>query len=332
MEKYLTPLYLNFFATNRCQLNCAHCFYHRYLNKPINELSLVDIEKIVQSFAYPLEFLLLTGGEPFLRKDLTEICSIFSTINKTKHINFNTNGWNPGLIYNNLKKISQKITNSTGLSVQISIDGLEKTHDKLRKKGSFQNTLKTIKKLKTLKKIDLSIMTTICRRNLREIEKLASLVRSLNLKHKFQFIRDNYNDVFNLDNNWLNDFRPRLKRLVLPFDEFYKANLKVNKFEQDIKQKLKRKIALKNMEKKRRMVECLAGLSYAVLYPDGKVSFCEPLKPFSNIKDFNYNFKSLWQSEKTENMRKKTERCFCADSCAIITSIYHNQKDKNKHA
>ena len=71
------PLGATFELTNRCNLNCAHC----YINQPANdevarqrELSTEQVKAIIdQMVAAGVLFLTLTGGEPLLRPDFTEI-------------------------------------------------------------------------------------------------------------------------------------------------------------------------------------------------------------------------------------------------------------------
>ena len=325
MKRYKTPLYLNFFVTNRCQLNCLHCFYHRHLNRSVDELKIDDIKKIARSLEQPLKLLLLTGGEPFLKSNLPDICSVFSNLNKTKHININTNGYNPGLISRSLLKIKKGIRSDTGLSVHISLDGFEKTNDRVRGNGSFQNALDTIKRLKTIKDIDLTVITTISKLNLKEIEEFASFIRQLDLKHKFQFIRDSHRYTFNLNAQLLNDFDLISNELLLSNREISKANLLVSKLERDYNQNLKREIFIKNIKNKKRNIDCLAGLVYAVLYSDGKVSFCEPIRPFADIKDFDYSFRNFWESELVRYTKKNTKKCFCVDPCSSLVSIYEHK-------
>src|SRR5512135_1713176 len=64
-----------FFVTSACNLRCSHCFYWQNLNRQ-EDLRLEEIEKIslnLPSFSR----LLISGGEPFLRKELPDIIRLF---------------------------------------------------------------------------------------------------------------------------------------------------------------------------------------------------------------------------------------------------------------
>ena len=79
-EKYLStryPLRGFFELTDRCNLNCVHCFINQpaghkdFLN---SELTTVQVFNILDSLAQAgCLFLVLTGGEVFLRKDFSDI-------------------------------------------------------------------------------------------------------------------------------------------------------------------------------------------------------------------------------------------------------------------
>jgi len=81
LRSFLDPRqvgYLIFYVTNRCNFRCEFCFYYAEIEKgrKPNELSLDEIDQLTRKLG-PLLQLSLTGGEPFLRKDLDEITHMF---------------------------------------------------------------------------------------------------------------------------------------------------------------------------------------------------------------------------------------------------------------
>src|SRR2546427_4750469 len=81
------PVYLVYFITDACNAKCKHCLLadgaHPGWEEPSmtyrkQELSLEEIDKVTASMGKgSLMFLLPTGGEPFLPKDIGEIGKIF---------------------------------------------------------------------------------------------------------------------------------------------------------------------------------------------------------------------------------------------------------------
>lgn len=85
-----TPLYVQFYITARCNLTCEQCNII-YANSDVREATLEEIEKIAANLSkIGVAIVLLTGGEPFVRKDLPEIIRAF--IKNGIHVRMQTNG------------------------------------------------------------------------------------------------------------------------------------------------------------------------------------------------------------------------------------------------
>ncbi len=82
VHRLKTPEVLVFYVLDTCNLRCSHCFYWKEVDDPRNAHSIEEIENLAKSLKEPLELLTLTGGEPFLRKDLVEIVHLFVKYNK----------------------------------------------------------------------------------------------------------------------------------------------------------------------------------------------------------------------------------------------------------
>ena len=144
-----TPVTLIFFVTSRCNLRCSHCFYWQELNACKDELSIDEIRKIASSFKH-LVSLSLTGGEPFVRKDVKEIIEAFCRGCGTKEVGIATNGTFTEATVETIQSVLEEVPVES-LNVQISLDGLEKTHDEIRGiKGSFEKAIATITELKKI--------------------------------------------------------------------------------------------------------------------------------------------------------------------------------------
>lgn len=124
---------------NECNLNCKHC---RVAQKNDKEaLSLKEAKKMLAELWYNGTTMLnLSGGEPFLRKDIFEILDYTK---KFEDIVITTNG----TLLNEEK--CQKLSDYLNVRLSISLDGMGKTHDEFRgKKGTFQKVIDTLPQLK----------------------------------------------------------------------------------------------------------------------------------------------------------------------------------------
>lgn len=71
------PYYVQYYILSRCNLNCRQCNIVE-ANSDLREADLKTIEKIAHNLKkVGVGIVLLTGGEPFLRKDLPEMVKIF---------------------------------------------------------------------------------------------------------------------------------------------------------------------------------------------------------------------------------------------------------------
>ncbi len=120
---------------NECNLNCMHC---RVSEKNDSEkLSLKEAKQLLSELWYNGTTMLnLSGGEPFLRKDIFEI------LDYTKKFEDIVITTNCTLLDEDKCK---KLSTYPNVRLSISLDGLEETHDKFRrKKGAFNKVINTL--------------------------------------------------------------------------------------------------------------------------------------------------------------------------------------------
>ena len=112
------------------------------------------------------------GGEPLLRTDLVEILAFSRSL--PLHTSLITNGT---LLESRVDEISPYINGV----IYVSLDGLDKTHDKIRGvDGCFKKAIRGI--TAAARKVPVTINTTIMAENLNEIEGMVKLARELNVR------------------------------------------------------------------------------------------------------------------------------------------------------
>lgn len=163
--------------TEKCNWHCAHCYQRR--NDP-GELSFAGLK---ETFSQCLELfralripagkahINIGGGEPFLRKDLFNLLEAMNKYNKYIRVQIMTNG---SLITDSIAKDLKKMSVK---GIQVSLEGLKETNDKIRGEGSFEKTINAIRILKK-HKIASRVSLTLTRMNLDDLEDLAGLLKS----------------------------------------------------------------------------------------------------------------------------------------------------------
>jgi hypothetical protein len=77
-------------------------------------------------------------------------------------------------------------------------------------------------------------------------------------------------------------------------------------------------------------IECGMGYDDLVILTNGKIARCEMLKPFANLKDYDFNLNKFYEDENTKLYLKNTSGCFCEHECAIsVTAMSDKELLKN---
>lgn len=129
-NKKFTPMTLTYSVTAACQSKCKTCqigaMYCQDPSRAEKDLTLGEVEKIFSSMK-PIYFFNMSGGEPFLRKDLPEIVEMACRYLKPRVIHTPTNAIMTDRIIENTEKIIKIIRTydaTVPFTVKPSIDGV----------------------------------------------------------------------------------------------------------------------------------------------------------------------------------------------------------------
>lgn len=158
--------------TNLCNLKCKHCYASAGEKFP-NEMTYEEIINVVDQLdELGINYITLSGGEPFERKDIFDIIKYIRQ--KDIHVMITSNG----TLLN--QEIMDKLKKLDIDSIQISIDSYDpEIHDNFRGiKGSFNKAIEGIKLCKA-NGIKVSIMSTLSAINRKNMDKLIELALNL---------------------------------------------------------------------------------------------------------------------------------------------------------
>ncbi len=161
-------------VTRRCNLKCVHCYAHAKNIAFDNELSTSEGKFLIDDLAeFGVPVMLLSGGEPLVRKDLPELADY--AVNKGMRAVISTNGT---LITPQIARTLKDI----GLSyVGISLDGMEAINDRFRGvKGAFRLALKGIENCKNAG-IKVGLRFTINKSNAGQIPEIFKLLEEMDI-------------------------------------------------------------------------------------------------------------------------------------------------------
>lgn len=195
--------------TYKCNAHCQMCNIWKIKNHigEINPQTLYNLPR-------DLKDINISGGEPFLRKDLKEIVSVIKNRCPKANVIISSNGFATELIISQMREIV-KIMPKIGIA--ISIDGIGMAHDKIRGlENCFEKDIETIKKLKEIGVKNIKIGFTLGDYNARELFEIYQLSRELGTELSLTVVHssENYfgkNNVIKDNNemaqalNWLID-------------------------------------------------------------------------------------------------------------------------------
>lgn len=147
---------VNLSVTYACNYRCKTCnIWRKYLENPKLKDQEITLDEYTELFRCNREiiWLSITGGEPFLRSDLTDIViSALENIDKLKVVSIATNGSLTRRIERSLSEILSFMKKPVYLSVEISLDGKEHVHNEIRGvKDAYQKSLETFQRLRRLR-------------------------------------------------------------------------------------------------------------------------------------------------------------------------------------
>jgi len=155
--------------TRRCNLECAHCYISAGPRESAtSELETGECLRIVDELlaVNPAPMLILSGGEPLLRHDLTQIAAYASQRGATVVVGTN------GTLLTDGRIAALKSAGVTGVAV--SIDSLRPSyHDNFRHgTGSLDETVLALGRMRD-QQLDFIIQTTATKGNRAELERIA---------------------------------------------------------------------------------------------------------------------------------------------------------------
>lgn len=178
-------------VTYQCNSRCQMCGIWK---KPSPEkISLEEVKKIPGG----LKDINITGGEPFLNRDLVEIVKIISRKSPDASLIISSNGLATEIIISRMEEI---LRIKSDIGVAISIDGIGEKHDEVRGIiGGFQKSITTIKALKKMGVKKLRLSFTLGDYNISQLKPVYELSQKLGVELSFTLVHSS-EQYFNTQN------------------------------------------------------------------------------------------------------------------------------------
>ncbi|OHB70945.1 MAG: radical SAM protein [Planctomycetes bacterium RBG_16_41_13] len=277
--------------TYRCNAKCNMCDVWHYPTKSGEEITPEDLEKLPSG----LRFINITGGEPFVRKDIEKIIEVVHP--KTQRVVISTNGFFTEKIVNLCKKYPD-------IGIRISIEGLQKANDSIRGIPSgFDRGIRTLLALRKMGMKDIGFGMTIQDKNYKDLLPLYELSNALGYEFATATLHNSHY-FHKLDN--------RIENKDLVCKEFSKLIHELLK-SKSIKKWFRAyfNYGLMNyIYGKERFLKCEMGTEACFIDPSGDVLPCNGMNvkmSMGNIRE--QSFTEIWNSVQAENIRNAVGIC-----------------------
>ena len=199
----------------RCNLACMHCYSISADVDFPGELDTAEVLRVMDDLkAFGVPALILSGGEPLLRRDLFDIAA------RAKALGFYTALSTNGTLID--LPMAMRVRDAGFDYVGISLDGLEATHDKFRRKaGAFGKSLEAVRLCRDMD-VKVGVRFTLTQNNAGDLPGLLDLVEAERID-KFYLSHLNYAGRGNVNRKHDAQFRAAREALELLFARAWSA-------------------------------------------------------------------------------------------------------------
>jgi MoaA/NifB/PqqE/SkfB family radical SAM enzyme len=293
------------------------------------ELSFSEIKNIITEISKFKPNVVITGGEPILRKDIIRILKYIEYKNLQYHLITN------GSLIN--EEIANEIVKLNPSGIIFSLDGPEQIHDRIRGvKGTFKKVVKAINMIKVGSNIPITINCVISSINLPHIEKMIDLAENLNVDLRYEHLMFTNDKIIGMQKKLMKryfnvDYTDTLFGLNnslgnVDTDTLIKKIRYIKNKETDVKISFLPEISINEVQKYYTDIEnytysdrCLFPWIGAMINPYGDVYPCIEFYA-GNLK--THSFKHLYNNQKMKDFRRilKKEKLFpiCARCCFMV--------------
>ena len=337
----MLPMSLTVSVTNLCNSRCRTCYlWQLYQDKPElkeKDFKTWEFEKTFQKLNSKIFWVTMSGGEPFLRADLPQICQSFNQYCSPKIINIPTNSLLPSTIESKTKEILEKCT-GVDLVINLSLDGVGDEHDRIRNvPGNFKLFLDTYERLSRLKSefpnFQIGFHSVVSKFSINGLMDVYEFAKKMNADSYITEVAERRTELFNVDKD-ITPTAEEYKQFINQLSEKIAAESKSGKSVSKTTQAFRLvyyQLVAKELTEQRQIIPCYAGYASAQINAFGDVWPCCVLgysKPMGNLRENDYDFRKIWRSKQATEVRKyiKAGNCCCPLANAHYTNILLNSK------
>lgn len=278
--------YLFWECTQRCNLSCLHCgsdclSSSNYIDMPKDDF--LNVLDQIGDARHPDAIVVITGGEPLLRKDLEE-CG-FEIRKRGYRWGIVSNGYH----YDRERHIS--LLNAGMGSITISLDGTRDNHNWLRNNPrSYDRAIEALQLIAQSDRLTSDVVTCVNKKNIHELEAIYQAIKNTGMKNWRLFTitpigraKDDERMLLNADEfTYLINFIAR-KRVIKEIDVTFSCEGYIGTYETKARDDY---------------FFCRAGINIGSVLIDGSIGACPNInRSFVQGNIYKDNFLDVWKNQ-----------------------------------
>ncbi|MBF0623186.1 MAG: radical SAM protein [Magnetococcales bacterium] len=324
------PFFLVFHITARCNARCAFCFNWEHVQQARErpELTLEEIARLTARLG-PLYQLTLSGGEPFLRRDLPDIIRLFATDCGLQTLTIPTNGMLPARIGASLERA---LADNPGVHIRLGLSTPEigpELEAVYQVRNAFAKHQESAALLTALackySNLTLTAATLCTAANAGRIRDILAHVRRQmpGFISQLALVRGSLTDdsLKQLDPALARELF-RIHRAIFPEDDNRPLAGLLNVLGDSVNE-----YSLACLERTAPWIPCRCGDRLVVLYDNGDVFPCEYLdRPLGNVRAADFDLKAVLASPQARATVDWIirEHCQCTWECASFVNFFYS--------
>jgi radical SAM protein with 4Fe4S-binding SPASM domain len=308
------PTDVSIITTYRCQMRCKMCDIWQNPTDARKEITPAELELLPD-----FKFANITGGEPFLRKDIEDIVSVM--MRKADRVVISTSGWHKDRIIELAKKHPK-------IGIRVSIEGLSQANDDLRgRPGGFDRGLSLLLELKRMGLTDIGFGQTVSNKNSHDLLPLYELSKNLGMEFATASFHNSY--YFHKGDNFITNKDEVVENFERLIERLLQENTPKSWFRAFFNLGL-----INYIKGGKRMLPCEAGSVNFFIDPYGELYPCNGLeerywkKSMGNIRS-GRSFEEIWNSPEAQEVRTCVKSC--PKNCWMVGTAAPVMKKYIKH-
>lgn len=285
--------------TYRCNSRCVMCNTWQCPTDPAKEITPREIEALPD-----LDFVNITGGEPFLRDDISDVLDVVQQ--KAPRIVISTNGF----LTERIARVMDGRDHKVG--VRVSLDGLGDNHARVRGvPGAYGKAMATLRTLREMGVPDIGFSITVSDHNAHDLLPMFYMAESMNIEFAIAVTHNGY--YFHKYDNVIRD----ADRVAGEFEKLIRAYLSSKRPKNWFRAYMASGV-VDHIYGRTRPLKCMMASMSFFVDPYGQVQACNVRElPMGNLRE--RSFADIWQGEAATDVRAKVASC--NENCWMIGSV-----------